>query len=513
MRDTIAWSHDLLPDPEQRLFRRLAVFVGGFTLEAAETLAALPSEPVTEAVMGIASLVDKGLVWRENGPNGEPRFAMLEPVREYGLDLLEASDEHEAARRAQAEYCLFVAEQTAGSWPRALDLTSLRTVDAEHANMRAALGWLLERGDAEAMLRLTSALWPFWYFGGHAGEGRKWLERALALGTAAPVELQAAAFVAAAWLAQDDADYAGARTCAEQALRTFEAIGDVAGAAQARHALGLALWDQGNPTAGGALLDEAAATFQGLGDALWTAMTLNNHAVGLIQGGEPERAAPMLEQALALFGGVEVEAATSILLGNLGTVALERGDLARAASLAKEALALAAREGSRRAVAQHFELLAAIAGMRGHGERAARLFGAAEALREVIAVPISPIDRPNYERYLAAARENTNETTFAAAWATGRSLSVELAVAEAHGVAVDSPVSPHPRSETSPHRLTPRERDVLRLLVEGRSDREIAQALFIGTRTVETHVSNLFTKLGVNSRTEVAAVAVRRGLA
>jgi non-specific serine/threonine protein kinase len=513
MRDTIAWSHDLLPDPEQRLFRRLAVFVGGFTLDAAETLAALPIGPVAEAVVRIASLVDKGLVWRENAPNGEPRFSMLEPVREYGLDLLKVSGEHEVVRRSHAEYCIRVAEQTAGSWPRALDPASLRTVDAENANMRAALRWLLERGDAEAMLRLTSALWPAWYFGGHAGEGRKWLERALASGAAAPVELQAAALTAAAWLADEQADYVSTGTYAEQALRAFETIGDVAGAAQARHALGIALWDQGNPTAGGALLDEAAAAFQALGDVLWTALTLNNHAAGLIQGGEPERAAPMLEQALALFGGVKVEGATSVVLGNLGTIALERGDLARAASLADEALALAAREGSRRAVAQHLELLAAIAGLRGHGERAARLFGAGEALREAIAVPVSPIERPLYERYLGTARETTNETTFAAAWAVGRSLSVDQAVAEAQGVAADSAVPPHPRSEASPYRLTPRERDVLRLLVEGRSDREIAQALSIGTRTVETHVSNLFAKFGVNSRTEVAAIAVRRGLA
>jgi non-specific serine/threonine protein kinase len=380
--------------------------------------------------------------------------------------------------------------------------------------MRATLGWLLERGDAEAMLRLTSALWPFWYFGGHAGEGRKWLERALALGTAAPVELQAAAFVAAAWLAQEDADYAGARTCAEQALRTFEAIGDVAGAAQARHALGLALWDQGNPTAGGALLDEAAATFQGLGDALWTAMTLNNHAVGLIQGGEPERAAPMLEQALALFGGVEVEAATSILLGNLGTVALERGELTRAASLLGDSLALAAREGSRRASAEHLERLAAVVGLRGHGERAARLFGAAEALREVIAVPISPLDRPHYERYLAAARASTGEDAFAAAWAAGRELSLEQAVAEARAVAVKVRMGGQ-RSigTTSPLGLTPRERDVLHLIADGKTDREIAGSLFVSPRTVTTHVTAILNKLGVTSRSAAVARAVREGLA
>jgi non-specific serine/threonine protein kinase len=308
--------------------------------------------------------------------------------------------------------------------------------------MRAALEWHFDRGDAGDGLQLAVALWPFWYLSGHASEGRGWLERALAIDQDVPAELRAAALLGTSWLSDELVDFARARSGAEEALRIFSALDDTAGQARARHALGIALWDLGETAAAEMLLVEAVTAFRTLDDRFWTAMTLNNHAVGLLPAGEIERAAPMFEEALTLLRDLEIEAVKLYPLLNLGMIALARGEIARAALLLEEGLDVAAQQGSGRAAASLCNGLAAAAALARQGEHAARLFGAAQALWEGLALPVPGHDRAIYARFLAEARAITDEATFAAAWDAGRALAFQQAIGEARVVAAALQGSP-----------------------------------------------------------------------
>jgi predicted ATPase len=433
LRDTIAWSFDLLSDRGQAVFRRLAVFVGGCGLEAAEVVGDL--DGTCDVFTAIISLVENSLLVQEADAEGEPRFRMLETVREFARELLESSPEPDAVHRSHGAWCLGIAEERVGDWPRVFDPDGLRQVEAEHANMRAALGWLLDRGEAAGALRLAAALWPFWYLNGHASEGWGWLARALAISQDAPAELRASALVGMSWLAEELTDYAHARTSAEEALGILTELGDIAGQARARHALGIATWDLGDTATAETLLAEAIATFRALDDRFWTAMTLNNHAVGLLPAGEFERAATMFEEALTLLRDLEIAEVKLYPLLNLGMIALARGEIGRAARLLGVGLDVAARQGSGRAAASLCNGLAAAAALAKQGEHAARLFGASQALWEGLALPVPGHDRAIYARYLAEARAITDEGTFAAAWEAGRALSFEQAITEARTVA------------------------------------------------------------------------------
>ncbi|MDP9356600.1 MAG: helix-turn-helix domain-containing protein, partial [Chloroflexota bacterium] len=182
LRDAIAWSHDLLTEEERLLFRRLAVFAGGATCEAAEAVA----DPAGElgVVNGLAVLVDQSLLRKEDDPDGEPRYRMLETVREYALERLDASGEEAAVRDRHAAWCLALAEAAGAVLWTTYDPGVVARLEAEHPNLRAALTWFAQASDGEALLRIGATLGRFWYVAGHAREGRGWLERALALAPA-----------------------------------------------------------------------------------------------------------------------------------------------------------------------------------------------------------------------------------------------------------------------------------------------------------------------------------------
>jgi DNA-binding CsgD family transcriptional regulator len=274
--------------------------------------------------------------------------------------------------------------------------------------------------------------------------------------------------------------------------------------------------DRGQPEPAISPLEQALASFRQLGKTAWAGITLCYLAVAASRMQDDERARTLADEALHLCRQAEFATGMAITFGRLGSQALKEGRYKEAEHFFRDALALRLKLDDRYGMANQLTELAYVAAARGEAERAARLDGAAAALRQVTGATINEASRADYDRLVADLQETLGQDQFEAVWSAGQPQTPEQAVGTAREViraelaaisSVSTPVAP-----PSSAGITPRELDVLRLLVEGRSDREIGEALFIGTRTVQTHVANLFAKLDVNARAEAAAVAVRRGL-
>lgn len=512
MRGAVAWSHDLLGAEDQRLFRLHGVFAGGFTLAAAEAVAAGDGDIFD----GIASLIDSSLLRPEVDRPGEPRFAMLETVREFALERLDASGEEAATRNRHAAYFLTLVEQVEPKVIGPDGRTWLAVLDREHDNLRAVLAWSVTSGQPATILRLSGALWRFWYAHGHHGEGRAWLRTALAVARTADLSSRAKASVGAAMLEHSGGDQIAALARGEEGLALYRRLHDRTGTAVALYVLGRMAEANGEYDRAEIRFNEAVTLFRSEHDLVWTGLALD-HLGSIAYGrGEHERAKGILSESLALqvTTGHGYGAAVSLLY--LGHLALTEGDHATAARRYGESLVKWREEDFRPGIPEVLSGLASVAAARGMSERAVRLFGAAEFARQAIGLPAGMPEQAMYDRGTTGARHDLGEAGFAAAWRTGQAMSIEPALVEAAAVAAEIGWSTDRPGDddtvqSEPH-LTSRELDVLRLLIEGRSDKEIADALFISPRTVQTHITNLFAKLGVNRRAAAASAAVRHGL-
>ena len=517
MRDAIAWSHDLLTDEERVLFRRLAVFAGGFTLEAAAAVA-LGEHPAAglrgQVLEGISSLLDKSLLRQETRPDDEPRVLMLETIRDYGLERLDAAGEGAEMRRRHALYFLGLAEETDRHLDGPDEPVWLERLEAEHDNLRAALAWLLEQpAESEAGLRLAGALGEFWMVHAHLDEGRRWLERALAVSRDVPSAARANALVQAADLARMQGDDEQAGELAAAGLALYRELGDKPGIARALLEVGAQAATAGDVERAVALCEEGLALAREEDSPL-----AGSHLIVLGEAargrGDDDRAVACYAEALALARARGQTSIMAYALNNLGLVATRQGRDDRAAALFAEALGLWQALGERWAMTETLEGLAVIAGKRGQAERAARVLGAVEELNETLGAPWSPAEPAQFERAMVSVRATLGEAGFAAAWAAGRALPLEQTIAEAAAVAATAMgPGPAPTGDPTARRgLTRRELEVLRLIAEGRTNREIAETLAISRRTVTTHTTGIFTKLEVGSRTAAIATARRLGL-
>ncbi|HEY7034964.1 MAG TPA: LuxR C-terminal-related transcriptional regulator [Thermomicrobiales bacterium] len=548
LRDAIAWSYDQLSAAEQALFRSLAVFVGGCTLEAAEAVCGpqgsggrgqgsadrapspCPLTPDPSILDGIAALVDNSLLRQESGPDGEMRFSMLETIREFALERLELSGQDTESRTRHAAYFLALAESVEPHLMMPGQESWLARLAAEHDNLRAALGWLERAGKAEAMLRLTSALSLFWFVRSHFDEGRGWLERALALGGEAPVALRAKALVRAGYLAIDQGDARRGEALIAQGLALWRDIGDREQVAASLYILGNALQSQGRYDEAQTRTEEALALYDGLADGAVTTVRFACNSLASLgrlayARGEYARAEEYVAEALARqrsIGDDWAAGSTIFDFGRLlGRLAQLRGDLVEAAARYRETLSHAHSHGDPWLTARALVGVADVVLAKGRPERAARVLGAVAALDERVGGASFPADRDHQGGIIAAARVALGEGKFAAAWSAGRALPSEQAVAEAlvliEHVGSESEVEPAPAQpaalSAAPFGLSQREREVLALLIRRDTAPEIAGQLCISVRTVERHVESIYRKLGVNSRREAAAVALRCGLA
>jgi predicted ATPase/DNA-binding XRE family transcriptional regulator len=435
MRQAIAWSYDLLSLEEQRLFRHLSVFVGGFTLEAAQ------------AVMGdrfvlddLASHVDKSLVQQAEQPAGEKRFSILETIREFGLDQLAASGEMANLRAAHAAYYLAYAEQ-ADQAPMTDEKRMWGArLEAELPNMRAALAWAEDQHDAELMLRLARALYWVWSSRGSMREADSWLKRTIEASADVPPKLhgrRALLLLDAVACATTQGDYDRAATLADDALALAHASGDAKAKARAALVRGnLALW-QGDWDRANSYLLDALAQWRNLEPARGLAGTLENLGLLAALQGNHTEAESWYSELLTVAQAQRWPVQTAWALNGLGACAREQGDLPRAVSLFGEALTLV-RDGSELAtIANCFIDLGMVAAVTAKPEQGTRLFGAANAIRERKGWVDPAVELAQLEQAYAPARAQLSEEAFAAAWAAGREQPLDQAIAEALTVAHD----------------------------------------------------------------------------
>jgi predicted ATPase/DNA-binding CsgD family transcriptional regulator/Tfp pilus assembly protein PilF len=520
MRDAIAWSHDLLTEQERALFQRLAVCVGGFTLEAAE---AVGGETGQDILSGLVSLVDKSLVGVSTSAEGESRYTMLETVREFALEQLAASGEEEAVRAAHAahfstiaeeaearEFSLFTRDDPKGPHYSAELARWLDRVETEFGNLRAAMEWLEKHDDGERLARLVAALAWLWWARAYAGEGWRWYERALAKLAPEPTRERALLSIALSSLAHRIVDER-AMALAVEALAVARLAGDAHAVAHALYHVAIAAHWQGDIDLARVTHQDALAVWQPSGARFWPALVLGHLGAIARQRGDLAAATAFSSDALALHEAVGNQWGAATALGNLGAVALERGKLHEAAHWLRQSLTLHRVHGDEALTAAQLPRMARVAVARQQPDLAARLLGAARTVQERYGTLLYPWAAPLLADVEAILRQRLGESAFAAAQAAGRGLTVTEAIAEADAFTETLEAAAEP-AKPAWNSLSVRELDVLRQLVAGRTNAEIGAALFISPRTATTHVSHILAKLGVASRTEAAAWAIRHGL-
>jgi predicted ATPase/DNA-binding CsgD family transcriptional regulator len=532
LRDTIGWSFELLDDEGRTIFRRLSVFAGGCTLEAVEEVCGGDLDT-------LGSLVDESLV-RSDGE----RFSMLETIREYAVELLDASAEAESVQRAHAAHYLRLARAAAQGLAASDQAMWRARLAIDHDNLRAALRFSLDRGDTSTALQFCVSLWRFWLERGYLSEGRRWLDEALATGTESS-PTRARALTANGVLSHYQGDYDHADELCRAALELSRSLGDPKGVAEAVTGVALVKRTRGEYREAETLFQEALSVYDELGDAEGTARTLDRFAIALTLAGEADRARPLFERslelsrrledstgvALALHGlvyarpaGTHVAAqarldeSLAILRGlgdrrnlakviwSAGDVEADFGHLEAAAGYLEEALTLMVEFGDRWFCGVTLEGAACLAAKSGDAERAARLFGSADQVWTAIKAPLPAGFRERHDLVLTDVRSRLGDARFTAAYDDGRQLplraTIEL-VRPAHDTAgVDAPEG-----------LTRREVEVLALVANGNTDAEVAEHLVVSLRTVHAHLRSVYRKLGVHSRSAATRYALEHGLA
>ncbi len=433
MEATIRWSYDLLRPGEQELFRRLSVFAGGCSLEAAEAVGAGEDTREGEVLEALSSLVEQSLVIAEASPGEEVRYRMLEPVRQYALRLLEESGEAEEARRRHTAYYLEFAERAEPELRRARAAEWLERLETEHDNLRAAIYWALSHGEVELAVGLTYALYRFFWHRGQYGEVLRWMEEALESGDAMTTGVRARALYVAEGMRYRLGDHEGLLSTFEDIVAVLKGEGHLVGAADTLMTAGLASVRAGDPELAAKLLEESHHLFGSIGDEQGKAFTLVFLGVIPLNRGEYAQAEEYFERGLALARRSGDPFSMFPALYHLALATQGSGHCDRACRYYREFMVLSERIKDRPNVAYALVGLAECWGARGKSKRAARLFGAADAVFESVGMSFHPfVMNPSFhERYLDLARGQLDKARWEARWAEGRAMTPEKAVAYA----------------------------------------------------------------------------------
>jgi predicted ATPase/DNA-binding CsgD family transcriptional regulator len=559
LRATMDWSYGLLSEQERILFRRLSIFARGFTLEAAEAICTDEGIAEDKILDILARLLDKSLIVVEER-EGERRYRLLETIRQYSQERLWEAGEVARMQERHWTWYTKLAERAEPELLSTHQAAWFKRLEREHDNLRAALGRLLERGEAEIAACIGGAIWRFWLLRGYLSEGSHWLERALA-GVSGMSVARAKALHALGVLASHQGDYMQAKTLVEGSLETWRALGHREGTAEALYSLGLMAHNRGDYDAAITFCEGSlelfredrnnhgmvlALTMLGLlalyqwnyeratslcveslslsrerEDTRGIAGALTNLGIITLEQGNDEQAKALCEESLAIRRQIGDKGGCAHTLAILGRLALKRGEDEQATRYYQESLALRQETGEKEGIAAAMEGLASVAAVRGQTKSAAHLYGAAEALRDTMGAPLPPTERVYHEHIVAAVRAELKETAFAQAWAEGRALELSQAMAaalqvpeqltapqESPTVLVSPAISQAGGSKTNPFGLTAREIEVLRLMALGLTYAQIAEKLVISPRTADAHLRSIYGKLGVTSRHAATRYAI-----
>ncbi len=507
---TIDWSHDLLSEKEKILFRRLSVFAGGWTLEAAEEICSGHGIEEDEVLELLSSLVDKSLVVVVRGDE-ESRYRMLETVRQYASGKLTESGESGTLRAGQARFFLDLAEEAETGLAGPEQPEWLERLDTEHDNLRAALGWLAEEKEVELGLRLAASLMRFWWFRGYLIEGRVHLESLLGLsGTPVRDEVRAKALHALAVLIYrqaDDAagDWSVARFRLDESLEIYRWLGNEASVAAVLQDLGRVCAELGEWNEAREFLDESMKIVRRLGNEPGIALSL--FILGRMYWLKEEYATSraLIEEGFSIFRKLGDKFWIDACLVYLGYIDCEEGRFDAARSRFVQMNEVVPLTRFPWGATYTLEGFARLAAAEGEAERALRLGGATAALRRTYGVSIGPSSETLFRRSLQPAWQALAEDEGRSVWAEGRKMTLEQALSLVLGEQM-GPDRPHDSL------LSDRELEVLSLVARGLTDAEVAENLYVSPRTVGGHLRGVYRKLGVRSRTAAVKKAEELGL-
>lgn len=548
--DAIDWSYRLLPPPAQQLFRRLAALPTGASLETARMTGLSPDLTEMEILGLLALLVDDSLLVPRVDELGEPRYAMLETIRQYGLWQLQAAGERDGTYHALSRSLTDLAERARQELGGPQQKPWIDRLDTERANIRAICDWAIQANEPDIVLRLGAQLWRFWLQRSNLSEGRDLLQRALDTPGSRDDLLRADAVYNLGNLAFELHDYARACNAFTECLEIWESIDDRDGVASAHNGLGLLDREAGSYDAATARFHKAAEIWRDLADTPGVAITTANLGVVALSAGKLREAETFLTQDLAVRRDLEDIGGGAHTLLRLGQVACLEARQDDAQRLFRQSLEACVRVGNRRgetdvlyAMAQgallageHHEALrlyhdalaqrharaerdgiiecvegiAAIAAIRGNAAAAVRLLTATAAYRASIGAVAPFAEQKQIDLAWAAVRERLDHAAITEAQRMGQALSLDDLAIEALRL-LERPVEVTPSRMLE--KLSAREQEVFSLLTQYLTDREIGERLFLSHRTVERHVGSILEKLGVKNRREAAALGAQRSAA
>lgn len=428
LRSTIAWSYDLLGDSAKKLFRRLAVFAGGWTLEAAEAVCNVAGDLNVDVLDEMESLLDNSLLTQSIGEDGEMRFGMLETIREYAMERLLESGEIDHLRQRQAQFYLALIEQAEPELIASDQARWVNRLNTEHGNIRAVLTWSQQHA-VELGLKLCGSIWHFWDMRSFIGEGRSWLETFIAQ-SPPPTAARGKALQAANVFAVYQGEYETAQAHMEEALSIFQQLGDQQGIATAFNELGVIARYRGECAAARQLFEQSLAIKRELGNEWLIANSVMN--LGLIASDQSDYASAyrLHQESLAIYRALDEKHGIAMASGNLGHVAMHLGRLDEARVWQAESLQLFKEVGDNDGLTECLERLAMLANANANFRRAAQLFGAASVLRKEAGTSLAPVEQAECDGALNATHAQLDAATFDTAWAEGQAMTMEQIVDE-----------------------------------------------------------------------------------